>query len=302
MSMVLYNPTPTDLPPDRSIIKKMNFISAADHSKQIADLYIPRQLFSQKIPLVLAPHPITWTAGEDYHIGLKGLSRGYHSGWYGMAEQYGVGIVMPHGHHRAAELCSLASPEQISDMVQLIDEVEAIGVLIDRHRIYACGLSMGGQEALVLAGAHPEVVAAVVAFNPIIDLAFWQRSLATSEIEDIRAFGTDQKIINEVGGSPDKVPELYNERSPIHYFGNLTNTPILLYWSEKDLIVPEQEAIHSYRLYQLIKGVSSTSPIAEFNHTFTHGITEFGKIERWQLHEWCDYDLALRWLLSISKP
>ncbi len=77
--------------------------------------------------------------------------------------------------------------------------------------------------------------------------------------------------------------------------------PILLYWSEKDLIVPEQETIHSYRLYQSIKRISNISPIAEFNHTLTHGTGEFEKKERWQLHEWCDYDLALKWLLSITK-
>ncbi len=166
----------------------------------MADLYLPARYTTQKIQLILAPHPITWTAEEDYHGGLKGLFRGYHPGWYGLADIYNVGIVMPHGHHRVVDLCSLASPEQISDMLQLIDEIEVIGVHIDHQRIYTCGLSMGGQEALVMAGVHPEIIAATVAFNPIIDLAVWQRSLATSEIEEIQAFGTDQRIVKEVGG------------------------------------------------------------------------------------------------------
>lgn len=298
---MLFIQAPPELPPDQSILKRIQFTSRSDHSIQVADLYLPRGYATHKIPLILAPHPITWTSIEDYHGGLKGLYRGYHSGWYGLADKYGVAIVIPHGHHREVELCSLASPEQISDLLQLIDEIEAIEVLIDHHRIYACGLSMGGQEALVMAGTYPEVIAGVVAFNPIIDLAFWQRSLATTEILEIRAFGTDRRIINEVGGAPEEVPALYNERSPIHYFSKMTNTPILLFWSEKDLIVPQQETIHSYRLYQLIKGISNISPVVEFNHTFTHGITKFGKIERWQLHEWCDYELALNWLLSHKK-
>jgi hypothetical protein len=25
------------------------------------------------------------------------------------------------------------------------------------------------------------------------------------------------------------------------------------------------------------------------------------QITRWQLHEWCDYELALRWLLNHKK-
>jgi predicted peptidase len=187
-------------------------------------------------------------------------------------------------------------------MLQLISEIEDKEVQVDHQRIYACGLSMGGQEALVMAGVHPEIIAAVVAFNPIIDLAVWQKSLATSKIEEIRAFGTDERIVIEVGADPDKAPELYDERSPIHYFGSLVNIPILLYWSEKDIIVPDQESKHTYRLYQKIKEISKTSPIAEFNHTLSHGVTEFSQKECWQLHEWCDYDLALKWLLSISKP
>ncbi len=299
---MLYNPIPSNFPPDFSIVRELQFTSWADQSLQVADLYLPRLYDSEQIPLVIAPHPITWTASEDYHGGLKDLVRGYHPGWYGLSDKYGVGIVIPHGHHRVVELCSLAAPEQISDMVQIIDEINAIGVKVDTHRIYCCGLSMGGQEALVMAGVNPGIVAAVVAFNPIIDLAVWQKSLATSEIDEIRAFGTDKRIIQEVGGAVDEVPELYDERSPINYANKLTSTPILLYWSEMDLIVPKQESMHSYRLYKKIKEYSSVSPIAEFNHTHTHGIAEFGMVERWQLHEWCDYDLALHWLLSIIKP
>ena len=299
---MLYNQLPSNLPPDHSILKTLHFISRTDDSEHIADLYLPIEYDTQPIPLILAPHPITWTAKEDYHGGIEGLSRGYHPGWYDLADKYRVGLVMPHGHHRRVENCSLASPEQISDMLQLIDVVEGAGVQVDRQRIYSCGLSMGGQEALVLAGVHPEIIAAVVAFNPIIDLAVWQKSLATSKIEEIRAFGTDQRIVIEVGAEPEKEPDLYDERNPLHYIDGLVKVPILLFWSEKDLIVPEQESKHSYRLYQMLKEISITAPIAEFNHTSSHGVTEFNNLERWQLHEWCDYDLALKWLLSIRKP
>ena len=76
---------PADLPPDPSI-KRIQFTSRADNSIQVADLYLPARYTTQKIPLILAPDPITWTAEEDYHGGLKGLFRGYHPGWYGLAD------------------------------------------------------------------------------------------------------------------------------------------------------------------------------------------------------------------------
>jgi hypothetical protein len=41
----------------------------------------------------------------------------------------------------------------------------------------------------------------------------------------------------------------------------------------------------------------ATAPICEHNHTYSHGVTEFTQAVCWQLHEWSDYELALRWLL-----
>jgi hypothetical protein len=41
--------------------------------------------------------------------------------------------------------------------------------------------------------------------------------------------------------------------------------------------------------------------MAEYNHTRMHGRLTFDMETRWQLHEWCDYDLAIRWMLYHSK-
>jgi hypothetical protein len=41
--------------------------------------------------------------------------------------------------------------------------------------------------------------------------------------------------------------------------------------------------------------------IAEYNHTEIHGQIEMDQLNRWRLHEWCDYELALRWLLNHKK-
>jgi pimeloyl-ACP methyl ester carboxylesterase len=53
-------------------------------------------------------------------------------------------------------MCSVGGPEQIDDMAHLIGALTGFGYRVDTRRVYSCGLSMGGQEALVLAGRHPQ--------------------------------------------------------------------------------------------------------------------------------------------------
>jgi hypothetical protein len=266
-----------------------------------ADIYSGTSGSVEPRPLLIAPHPITWTPAQDYHEGIDGLMRGYHRGYYGLAEKYGVIIAMPHGHPHKEELCSLAGPEQMMDMVYLIDGLIDYGYLVDRKRVYACGLSMGGQEALVAAGKNPDSFAAVCAFNPIVDLAAWYEDLATSDVPEIKEYDTALRIANEVGGLPEEVPARYAERSATNYILGLSQVPTLIFWSEQDLIVPRQTTHHSYLLYRQTKHLNVTCPIAEYNHTRIHGPLEFDLRTRWQLHEWCDYDLALRWLLCHRK-
>lgn len=298
MPLIVSRPDP--MPVDRSQHRLITFTSPADGMPQTANIYAPASA-GRPLPLVLAPHPITWTAEQDFHEGYPGFTRGYHRGYYNLADQYNVVIAMQHGHHRRVENCSLASPEQITDMIHLIDELQEQGYEIDTRRVYACGLSMGGQEALVVAGQHPDKIAAAVAFNPIVDLAAWQEDLARTEVEAIREFGTDQRIADEVGGLPDEVPELYAERSATSFVDGLAQVPTLIYWTHEDLIVPRQITHHSYLLYEQVKETSITAPVAEYNHTQAHGLTHFDDLVRWQLHEWADYELAIGWLLIHRK-
>jgi pimeloyl-ACP methyl ester carboxylesterase len=266
-----------------------------------ADIYSPGRASDRPLPLILAPHPITWTAEQDYHAGYEGFTRGYHRGYYSLADRYGVLIAMPHGHHRREESCSLASPEQITDMAFLIDHLGDFGYLVDPRRIYACGLSMGGQEALVAAGRFPEKFAAVCVFNPIVDLAAWQEDLANTDIPEIREFDTARRIADEVGGFPRENPAAYAERSATNYLDGLIRIPTFIFWSDRDLIVPRQITHHGYYLYKQLKEKDITCPIAEYNHTYSHGETEFNQHACWQLHEWCDYELGLHWLLCHQK-
>lgn len=292
---------PDGLRRDPSRHESIALMSSADGRSHRFDVYSPAQERHGALPLVLAPHPIGWTATEDYHGGLTGLKRGYHRGWRGLAETYEVIIVCPEGHPRNIPRCSLASPEQIEDLAAVIDELPRRGHAVDRSRVYAAGLSMGALEALVLAGRYPDRLAAVCVFNPIVDLAAWYEDLANTTVEEIRAFGTAQNVAREVGGTPDAAPDAYRERSATTYAESIATVPTMLYWSEHDLIVPRQLDRHAYQLYRRVKDLSAIAPIAEYDHSRSHGITEVTDVVRWQLHEWCDYELALRWLLIHQR-
>lgn len=295
MTLIVERPSP--LPPDPSRKQTIELPSPSDGCAMKVDVYSPSQASAGALPLVLAPHAITWTAAEDYHGGLQGLKRSYHPGYYGLAEKHGVIIAMPHGHHHREALCSLAGAEQIDDMAHLIEALGDFGYRVDKRRVYACGLSMGAQEALVLAGKHPGRIAAIVAFNPIVDLAAWYEELATSEVPEIREYDTAKRIANEVGGTPSQAPGAYAARSAFSYLQGLARVPTLVFWSEQDLVVPRQITHHTIPLYRHLKELDVNSPIAEYNHTRIHGPLMFDQVTRWQLHEWCDYDLALRWLI-----
>ncbi len=299
--MSLIEERPINRHPDLSKKETIEIESPADGCRVKFDVYSPHQHIRNALPLVIGPHPITWTASQDYNGGLDGLMRKYHPGYKGLADKYDVVIVLPHGHHHMEDLCSLAGSEQISDIVFIIDELGKHDYHIDNTRVYTCGLSMGGQEALVLAGKYPERITAAFAFNPIVDLKAWYDELSTSEIPEIKEYNTAARIAHEVGGKPNEVPEAYVQRSATNYVEGLAKVPTMIFWSEYDLIVPRQATHHAYHLYQLVKKVNTNSPISEYNHTLMHGHLEYDQVTRWQLHEWCDYDLALRWILCHKK-
>ena len=299
--MTLIEKRPKKLLPDLSKKETVEIKSPVDGCLVKFDIYSPRQRTSKLLPLLIGPHAITWTASQEYHGGLDGLMRKYHPGYYGLADKYQVVIVLPHGHQHKEDLCSLAGPEQIDDMASIIGDLEKHGFAIDTTRVYTCGLSMGGQEALVLAGKHPECITAAFAFNPIVDLKAWYEELSTSDIPEIKEYNTAARIADEVGGKPDQLPEAYMLRSATNYVAGLSKVPTMIFWSEYDLVVPRQVTHHAYHLYQLVKKINVNSPVSEYNHTLMHGHLEYDQVTRWQLHEWCDYDLALRWLLCHKK-
>jgi pimeloyl-ACP methyl ester carboxylesterase len=276
----------------------VTFRSPFDGSTQRADVHAPAAA-GPPLPLVVAPHPIGWTAAEDYHGGLAGLKRGHHPGWHGLAVRHRALIAQPHGHGRVEPLASCAFDGQIEDMAFLVTELPRQGFAVDARRVYLCGLSMAALESLVALGRHPDRFAAAFVFNPIVNLAAWYVDLRDSPLSEIKAYRTWERIAREVGGDPERVPDAYRARSADAYVDTLVGAPCMIYWTRFDVVVPRQATNHALRLYEEIKRRAPASPVAEYEHTASHGIVpapddwEAG----WRLHEYCDYDLALAWLL-----
>jgi pimeloyl-ACP methyl ester carboxylesterase len=250
-----------------------------------------------RLPLVIAPHPFGWSVEEDYHGGCAGLKAAGHRGWLGVPSEAGVAVLQPEGHHRVVERCSMGYEGGVLDVAAWIEAVDGV-VRVDRERVYACGLSMGGQESLLMAGSHPDRFAAVFVFNPVVDPAAWQEDLARTANAELRAEGSDELIAAEVGGAPDAVPDAYARRNAFSVVDGLRSIPISIWWSPLDLVVPRQVERHGKRLYDELKRLDPDAPVSEYNHTARCPLSaEPTDDERWGIHETSDYAFATRWLL-----
>lgn len=275
--------------------------SPYDGSSQRAVLRLPAQPLGGPTPLVVAPHPFGWTVDEDYDGGCPGIKATRHSGWRGVATDLGVAILQPMGHHRRVPGCSLGFEAVICDIPSWLQVVDA-NVTIDRQRVYACGLSMGGLESLLAAAHLPDVFAAAFVFNPVVDVARWHDDLATTPIEELREEGGARRIALEVGGRPSEVPDLYRARTPMALLSNLARVPLTIWWSRVDSVVPGQATHHGKHLFDALKATDPAAPVSEYDHTSRYGYGDAPTLlEGWAIHESSDYRLAARWLLAHRR-
>ncbi|KLU63152.1 prolyl oligopeptidase family protein [Peptococcaceae bacterium CEB3] len=275
------------------------FISKYDGSEHYYLQDVPPSYTGNPMPLVISPHPCTWSAEADYENG-PAEAIAPHPGWKGLPEKYGFILVAPFGHARTTgELTCLGYEGQIADMGQVIDEVKGLGFRIDESRIYACGLSMGGQEVLLFTAKFNNRVAAAFTFNPVVDLKTFYEDILQWDDPNISSLGII--IEQEVGGKPADVLSEYEKRSPLSYANELSQVPLMLWWSDMDAVVPRGLTHHSKKLYDLIKTIKPKAPVAEYNHTISHAIGNFDLSHRIYVHEYSNYEFAVQWLLLHRK-
>lgn len=281
----------------RDLSRALEIRSSFDETSQAATLRLPRRLPLQSMPLVIAPHPFGWSVAADYYGGCQGLKSTEHRGWLNVASELGIAVLQPVGHQRAVEWCSMGYEGVTRDVPAWVDAVDD-AVRLDRTRIYACGLSMGGLEALLMAGHHPALFAAAFVFNPVVDPKAWLEDLAQSNNDELRSEGIDRLIVEEVGGSPDEMPGAYAMRSAFSVHEQLRKVPLAIWWSHLDLVVPRQTEYHGKRLYDELKRHDANAPVTEYNHTARYHLPPTATDDqRWAIHETSDYRFAASWLL-----
>lgn len=112
---------------------------------------------------------------------------------------------------------------ELADIAAVQDRLVSIGVA-DGDRCAIAGASWGGFLTLLALGSQPNRWAVGVAGVPVADYvaSYWQ------EMEPLRAY--DRALF---GGSPDEVPELYLDSSPISWIDQVWS-PVLILAGEND--------------------------------------------------------------------
>ena len=185
---------------------------------------------SPPLPLVISPHGRGVRARTNANL------------WQDLPGRGGFVVICPGGMGRRLPLHSWGWRGQIDDLSRMPAILRAARpwLHVDLERVYAVGGSMGGQEALLLVGRHPELLAGAVAFDSVTD--FFRR------YSDFAVLGRKGRMLQqlariEVGGTPTTNPVEYRIRGAQHWLDEIAHSgvPLQIWWSDADEIVTGQE-------------------------------------------------------------
>jgi pimeloyl-ACP methyl ester carboxylesterase len=221
------------------------------------------------IPLVISPHGRGVTGRANVRL------------WGALPAQGGFAVVSPDGQGRVLALQSWGAIGQIEDLARMprIVQLTLPWLKIDRHKVFAVGGSMGGQESLLLLARHPHMLAGVAAFDAVTDFAL--------QYHEFPRLGCDRRCLaqlqgklgtmlqgmarREVGGPPGTASYAWRLRSPMTYVRRIatSHVPLELWWSVKDEIVLDQ-ARQSKRFFDVIRRLNPAAPVAAFQGYWRH--------------------------------
>jgi pimeloyl-ACP methyl ester carboxylesterase len=209
------------------------------------------------IPLVISPHG-------------RGVGAWTNVRRWGRLPALGdFAVINPEGQGRSLTLYSWGDPGEIRDLARMPDIAEeALPWLhVDRHRVYAFGGSMGGQETLLLVARYRHLLAGAASFDAPTNMAARYRAFVH------QPFGSGlQRLARvEIGGTPASDPEGYELRSPIDSARRIafSGVPLQIWWSTHDRTVVDQRK-ESGLLYRLIKRLNPAAPVSEFVGIWAH--------------------------------
>jgi pimeloyl-ACP methyl ester carboxylesterase len=157
---------------------------AHDGLMRRADVIVPADYVpGTPIPLVISPHG-------------RGVGAGLNVRRWGRLPALGdFAVVNPEGQGRALTLFSWGDPGEIRDLARMPDIVEEAlpWRRVDRHRVYAFGGSMGGQETLLLVAHFPHLLAGAAAFDAPTNMAARYRAFVGQPRSTRDRVVTDQR-------------------------------------------------------------------------------------------------------------
>lgn len=209
------------------------------------------------LPLVISPH------GRG--VGAeKNIRR-----WGTLPAVGDFAVVNPAGQGRELTLFSWGDPGEIRDLARMPGIVSrALPWLhLDRHRIYAFGASMGGQETLLLLARYPHLLAGAASFDAPTSMAARYRAFARLPLGP----GLQRLARDEIGGTPRTDPRGYAIRSPLDRAGKIafSGVPLQIWWSTRDRVVAN-ERDESGLLYRSIKHLNPEAPVTQFVGIWAH--------------------------------
>jgi len=209
------------------------------------------------IPLVISPH------GRG--VGARANIRR----WGDLPARGGFAVINPEGQGRKLTLFSWGDPGEIRDLARMpqIAEQAVPWLQIDRHRVYAFGGSMGGQETLLLLARFPRLLAGAAAFDAPTNMAARYRAFDHLRYGD----GLQRLARREIGGTPATNPGGYEIRSPLDWARKIAfaGVPLQIWWSTRDRIVSDEKH-ESGLLYRDVKRLNPAAPVSQFVGAWAH--------------------------------
>lgn len=187
-------------------------------------------------PATPGPHPIvmdvhggpTWAYTDTFMPHVQAwVDHGYAVAMVNYRGSTGYGV-----RFRDSLIGNPGFPE-VEDVVAGLDALVADGVA-DPERAVVTGGSWGGYVTLMCAGLTPERWSAAVAVVPVADYD----AAFEDEGTELQAF--DRSLF---GGSPEEVPDLYRERSPITYVDRV-RAPLFIIAGDHDSRCPIRQVLN----------------------------------------------------------